>query len=114
MTMTRTLFALPTMLIMLAVSLLPAFGAGDGSGTGTAASAEAEFVTAPVEIDGQVLFRVRGSSSYPAEQRAAAIEDRIEAAAADTSIRSDMLRIVDADNVTTIYADDRLLMIVAD
>ncbi len=112
--MTRTIFALPAILIMLAVSVLPAFGAGDGSGTGTAASPEAEFVTAPVEIDGQVLFRVRGSSSYPAEQRAAAIMDRIEAAAADTSVRSDMLRLVDADNVTTILAGEQLLIIVTD
>ncbi len=111
--MTRTMFALP-IFIMLAVSVLPAFGAGDGGATGTAASSEAEFVTAPVEIDGKVLFRVRGTSSYPAEQRAVAIEDRIEAAAADTSVRSDMLRSVDEDNVTTLRADDRLLMLVTD
>jgi small-conductance mechanosensitive channel len=114
MSMTRTMFALPAIIIMFAVSVLPAYGAGDGNGTGTVVTSEAEFVTAPVEIDGQVLFRVRGTSSYPAEQRAAAIRDRIEAVGADRSIRSDMLRIVDADNVTTIYADDRLLMIVTD
>ncbi len=36
---------------------------------------------APVEVDGSVLFRVRGTTSFPAESRAAAIAQRIEAAA---------------------------------
>ncbi|HUL14136.1 MAG TPA: hypothetical protein VLU73_18445, partial [Methylococcaceae bacterium] len=40
-----------------------------------AAVAEAEIATAPVEIDGSVLFRVRGVSAYPAEKRAGAIKD---------------------------------------
>ncbi len=114
MAMIRTMFALLAMFIMLAVSVLPAYGAGDGSGTGAAVTSEAELVTAPVEIDGQVLFRVRGTSSFPAVQRAAAIVNRIEGAASDTTIRSDMLRLTDEDKVTTIFAGEQLLMIVTD
>ncbi len=112
--MIRNIFALPLLFFFFVISALPASAAVDGSGMGAVATSEAELVTAPVEIDGHVLFRVRGASSFPAEQRAAAIEKRIEAIAADTSIRSDMLRTVDSDDFTTILADDRLLMIVAD
>ena len=39
--------------------------------------------TAPVVVDGVMLFRVAGVSAYPAEKRAAAIADRIRAAAAN-------------------------------
>jgi small-conductance mechanosensitive channel len=112
--MIRTMCALPAILFVLAIAPLPAYAAVDVKGVGAAATFEAEFATAPVELDGQVLFRVRGTSSFPAEQRAAAISDRIEAAAADKSIRSDMLRIVDEDNVTTILAGERPLMNVID
>jgi small-conductance mechanosensitive channel len=38
---------------------------------------------APVVIDGETLFRVRGASSYPAEARARDIEERIRKAARD-------------------------------
>ena len=75
---------------------------------------EAELTTAPVEIDGEVLFRVRGASSYPAEQRAAAIVKRIEAVAADHSVRSDGLRVEDADNTVTIMAGNQPLVVVTD
>ena len=112
--MIRMISVFPVLLVLLAIPLPPLYGAGDGSGMGVAATSEAELTTAPVEIDGQALFRVRGTSSFPAAQRAAAIRDRIEAAASDTSIRSDMLRTVDEDNITTILAGDRPLMTVVD
>ncbi|SEM10911.1 Mechanosensitive ion channel [Syntrophus gentianae] len=112
--MIRTILVLPLIFYVLAISAISANAAGEMSGTGISAASEAELVTAPVEIDGQVLFRVRGASSFPADQRAAAIRNRIEAAAADPSIRSDMLRSVDSGNFTTLLASDRLLMIVTD
>src|SRR5262245_51253893 len=43
-------------------------------------------VTAPVEIDGRVLFRVRGVSSLPAEQRAERIRQQMLDVAADRSV----------------------------
>lgn len=112
--MSRTIFALPLFLLVFLTVVLPARAAVDGSNTGAAASTEAELETAPVEIDGHVLFRVRGASSYPARQRAAAIKNRIESVAADESIHSDLLRSVDSDYYTTILADDQMIMIVAD
>jgi small-conductance mechanosensitive channel len=42
--------------------------------------------TAPVELDGVVLFRLRGATSYPAHQRAAAWVERIATAARDPKV----------------------------
>ena len=72
--MIRRISLLFVLFIMLAVAVPhPNAAAGEEGRTGAAVMPEAELTTAPVEIDGQMLFRVRGASSYPAEQRAAAI-----------------------------------------
>ena len=73
-----------------------------------------EIETAPVEVDGQVLFRVRGASSMPADARAARVSNRIEAAAADRSIRPEELFIRDADGIAWIMARDQRLVGVID
>jgi small-conductance mechanosensitive channel len=49
--------------------------------------------TAPVVLDGAMLFRVRGVAAYPAEQRAAAIADRIAAVASDRTIPVESLTV---------------------
>jgi small-conductance mechanosensitive channel len=74
------------------------------------AGAEAEIATAPVELDGTVLFRVRGVSSFPAAERARTIRDRLVEVAADPTIQIDSLRIVDSGGVSRIQAADRPLM----
>jgi hypothetical protein len=61
---------------------------------------DAELPSAPVEIDGNVLFRVRGTSAFPAEKRAAAIAGRIEALAADARVPADAVRTVEVENGT--------------
>jgi small-conductance mechanosensitive channel len=76
---------------------------------------EAELLSsAPVEIDGQVLFRVRGVSAFPAPARAAAIAARIEAFAADASVPADAVKPVEGEEGTTIFAGNRLLMVLVD
>ena len=75
----------------------------------TADPAEPEVVTAPVEIDGVVLFRVRGVSSFPAGARARLIQERIVAAAADPAVILDSLRVVERDGMTQVAAGDRTL-----
>ncbi|MEI6003026.1 hypothetical protein H3V53_39880 [Paraburkholderia bengalensis] len=70
--------------------------------------------TAPVEIDGQLLFKVRGVSSFPAEQRAEAIRGRIEKVAANLSFPSDGSSIEVVENVTIIVAGEDTLMIVSE
>jgi len=62
--------------------------------TGTGVD-DVETVTAPVEFDGAVLFRVRGVSSLPATVRARNIGDRLNAAASDPSLALESLRVVD-------------------
>ena len=73
------------------------------------ARAEAEIATAPVELDGAVLFTVRGASSLPAATRARMIQDRIKAVAADSAIPIDSFRIDERPDLTQILAGDRLL-----
>lgn len=69
---------------------------------------------APVKVDGKILFSVRGISYYTAEQRAAAISNRISEAAADPKISSDSLKIVVDTDHSSIYAGTRFLMQVYD
>ena len=77
-------------------------------------AAEGEIATAPVELDGVVLFRVRGVSSFPAATRAQSIQDRIAAAAADPAIAIDSLRIVGTEGAFRIMAGEHLIMGVVD
>jgi small-conductance mechanosensitive channel len=100
--------------IIIAVQSTPLLAAAVESSDAAAIATEAGLVTAPVEIDGKVLMRVRGASSYPAAQRAAAIRERIEAVAADHSIRTDAIRLEKSDDNTAILAGDTLLMLVTD
>ena len=53
-----------------------------------------EAPSATVRLAGQALFKVRGSSSLPAAERAAVISERIEAAARDPEVNPDDIRIV--------------------
>ena len=72
--------------------------------------AAVEQPTAPVIVDGVSLFRVRGISVYPAEQRAAAIAERIEALAADRSVPADSLVVRESPLGTILAAGGRQLV----
>jgi len=81
--------------------------------TQAAAADQAPYVeidTAPVRLDGRVLFRVRGVSSLDASTRARAIEQRIEDVAADGSVAVDGLRIIESDGLLRIVVGDRPIM----
>jgi small-conductance mechanosensitive channel len=79
-----------------------------------AQSADLETATAPVEIDGTTLFRVRGVSSLPAADRAAAIRGRIIAIATNPGISADSIQAVSAEGMQRIVARDQLIMAVVD
>lgn len=66
--------------------------------------------TAPVTVDGQVLLRLRGASSYPAHERAARIRQRIEAAAADSGVAPGSVRAVARGDILLIMAGEHQLM----
>jgi small-conductance mechanosensitive channel len=60
------------------------------------------------------LFSVRGIQSFPAEQRAGAIADRIRKVAADRSISVASLTIVETEHSTDIMAGDKQIVSVYD
>ncbi|MCC7258463.1 MAG: mechanosensitive ion channel [Gammaproteobacteria bacterium] len=74
----------------------------------------AEVATAPVQIDGHTLFKVRGASSQPPQKRAAAIAQRIRDAADDPAVRPDALSIAPEPVGLGIRAGDRLLVYVSE
>jgi small-conductance mechanosensitive channel len=78
------------------------------------ADSEEDVPTAPVVIDGVTLFRVRGSSAFPAERRAAGIAERIKAAAADRAVSPDAVRTVEIEMGTAIVAGRERVMVVLD
>jgi small-conductance mechanosensitive channel len=69
---------------------------------------------APVTLDGELLFQVRGYVSLRASERAQAIRQRIAAIAADRSVSVDSLRLVEMEDRTRIMAGDRLVMAIVD
>jgi len=71
-------------------------------------------VTAPVTIDGSELFRVRGVTAYPAEQRAQAIEDAIREVADDPSLPIDAIEITEGPASSDVVAGKRVLTRVFD
>ena len=70
--------------------------------------------TAPVVIDGEILFRVRGVSSYPAAVRAKAVGERIGAIAANRSVDPDTIAISPHPLGLRIAAGERVIMVIAD
>jgi small-conductance mechanosensitive channel len=62
---------------------------------------------APVEIDGRVLFDVRGVPALPAAVRAARVRARIEALAADPTVRTDTLHVEVSGEYVRIMAGER-------
>jgi small-conductance mechanosensitive channel len=64
----------------------------------------AEVKTAPVKLDGEVLFTVRGVSAFPADQRAQLVAARIKAVAKDRNFDPQNLRLEDVQFSTQIMA----------
>ena len=77
-------------------------------------AAEAEVVTAPVALDGTVLFRVRGVSSYPAAVRARLIRNQLTAVASNEAIPVDSIHAVEADGMTRVVAGTLPIMTVVE
>ena len=68
----------------------------------------------PVKLDGEILFNVRGISSYPAKLRATTISNRIKKAALDTSVSTDSVKIIESEDKTKVYAGEEFIMNVYD
>jgi small-conductance mechanosensitive channel len=99
--------------VMLAASITATVNAQPQTqGEATADTIEENIPTAPVELDGHVLFHVRGVSSFPAARRADAIRERIAGAASNPSISIEALRIVVHEDQVRIVAGDAPIMAV--
>lgn len=70
--------------------------------------------SAPVIIDGQRLFEIRGVTAYPAEQRAAAIRETIVALAADERFDPAALSVREQDDRSEIVAGDQIVLRIFD
>ena len=103
--MTRNLSIWVSVLV-LALLLAPGAAlADDGASAAPAAPA-----TAAVTVDGVELFRVRGVSAFPAEERAERIAERIIEVARDGSVAADAVQARDAVPFIVIEAGGRRLM----
>jgi small-conductance mechanosensitive channel len=82
------------------------------SGAAGAEVPDVEVPSSPVEVDGRVLFSVRGSASYPAEKRAAAIAERISAVARDRSLDPRAIAVGEVDGIPAVMAGGRRIVAV--
>src|SRR5262245_9814822 len=78
------------------------------------AEAEGTDATAPVEIDGETLFRVRGISAYPAERRAREIAARIRDAARDPRASPTAVQVVEGEGRSSVVLGPRVILDVFD
>lgn len=70
--------------------------------------------TANVVLDGKVLFRLRGASAYPAEERARLIVEKILSAAKDPTIKVEDLKVEESQMFSEIKVGDRTILRVFD
>ena len=75
---------------------------------------EAEPQTAPVDLDGELLFWVVGTKSFPAADRASGIRGRIVALARDPAVSTETVHVTDALLSTRIVSGERPIMHVFD
>jgi small-conductance mechanosensitive channel len=79
-----------------------------------AAAGPSDVPLAPVVMDGETLFSVRGITSHPADARAQQIEDRIRTVAADSTIQTKSVTTEDHPGATWIMAGRQRIMAVLD
>jgi small-conductance mechanosensitive channel len=98
-----------TCLLIAVLTAVPALAADSGQATPAA-----RLTVAPVEIDGNVLFELRGATTLPAPRRAGRVRDRIVALAADPAVRVDELQVVMTADYAKIMAGDQAILSLVD
>lgn len=107
-------------LVLILLTCEPALGfppSGPGPGTRPAQTGEIEIVsqevqTAPVIVDGHLLFNVAGVSAFPATRRAEMIRDAIVKAARNEELDPDTLKIETIGDRSRVIAGDTHLVTV--
>jgi small-conductance mechanosensitive channel len=96
-----------TLVAALPLALLAGAPVALAQQTTVPAHPDVEIPTAPVEVDGVVLYQVRGASAFPAQMRAARHARRIVEAALDPKVDPNELEIVETGDGLEIKAGDR-------
>ncbi len=99
--------------LLLVVAALAGYASLDAQDRGPAA-VDVDITTANVVVDGIVLFRLRGVSSFPADVRAANVTARILAVADDRTVPIESLRVVESGGMHAIMAGSQPLLNVVD
>src|SRR4029453_2926808 len=116
----RTLLALSFVWVLtlaplaLAAPVLAADERPAGESQSQSADSEAGALSAPVVIDGRTLFRVRGTSSFSAERRAAGIAGRLKGVAPLQTVSPGAGGAVAAELGTAIFGGREGVMVVFD
>jgi small-conductance mechanosensitive channel len=105
-------FRLCTLALLLVVTLLDVSYAAEQRTSPPPTAAAEMSPLAPVTLDGQVLFKVRGLSAFPAEQRASLIEERLRGIASNTSLPLDSLRVEERTDRSLVKFSDELVVMV--
>ena len=106
--------SLAILLFMLFRVLFPSYSSAQETTDVDPKLMENQQYVSPVKLDGEVLFNVRGISSYPSKLRATTISRRLKKAASDTSISIDSVKIIISEDRTMIYAGKEFIMNVYD
>jgi len=106
---------LPRLAALLILSLvLPAFSQETADIPRETRRAENEIRLAPVVVDGESLFSVRGVTAHPAELRASQIADRIQVIAEDPNIAPNALTLEEHPGATWVMSGTQRIMAVTD
>lgn len=100
--------------LLILVLFFSPITSGQNTGSRDLELETAQYSVAPVKVDGRTVFYVHGIQSVPADQRAAAIADRIVKAARDRSITKDSVKLVEGADRHVLFAGRHFIMNVYD
>jgi small-conductance mechanosensitive channel len=101
-------FRIFTILFLLVISSHNAFCVNDTS------NVFAKPTVSAVELDGKILFYVRGMTSFTSEERSKVVSERIKNIAANNAISPDSLKIIGAEDHEQIFAGNELIIRIFD
>jgi small-conductance mechanosensitive channel len=99
-----------TAIIVGSILFLPAVSFTQSPQDAESGTNVSQILVAPVKVDGEIIFYVRGTSSFSAEQRADAICDRIISASRDQSVPIDSVRIIPRAELMRIFAGKHFII----
>lgn len=99
---------------LISLLFIPWASFGQSTGDLDPALIENSGSMAPVIVDGEVLFQVKGVSSYPAALRAETIRKRLEKIASNYAISPESVQIVHSEIKDQILAGDELILNIYD